>query len=626
MVKKGILNELIKIHDLKSLERHLIYSYLNHKNIDYTKSPLLSRYFQGFEQHTKLYLDVLTLEIDTIKSLENHLELIIPQADRKLNGAFFTPDYIIDFIIKEIKPKKDHKNLDPSCGCGAFLIGLTEYYKNNLGKSIRKTVQENIYGSDILEYNIHRTKLLLTIFALQNEEILEEDDFNLYHQDSLKADWQSQFDNILGNPPYVKFQDLSDENRDYLIKNWISVEGGTFNLYFAFFELGYKLLKPTGKLGYITPNNYFTSLAGESIRKYFQQKKCVSRIVDFSHKKVFDAQTYTAITFLNKRQNEAIIFDRIKDKYSPKDFLPIVNGSPNYLKDLSVKKWRLLKTDEQKNIKTIETIGTPIGKLFDICVGIATLKDDVFFVDGSKEQNGFYIKTTDNGIFEIEKGATKSVYKISNFKTQEEIEQNGRKIIFPYHLKSGAASPIPEQEFKTKFPKCYAYLLTEKETLLTRDKGKVKFEPFYVWGRTQGLTRTGKKILNPTFSQKPRFLIVEEEIAYFTNGYGLFFRQQEYESSLFEETINPITKVQNIDVVQKILNSYLMHYYVSKTSVAIQGGYPCYQKNFIEKFTIPEFSENEIETLRHLTDKQEIDDFLIEKYQISSFSVPNLSL
>lgn len=626
MVKKGILNELIKYQDLKTLEQHLVYSYLSNKNIDYTKSPFLSRYFKDFEQYTKLYLDVLTLEIDTIKSLENHLELIIPQTDRKLNGAFFTPDYIIDFIIKEVDPKREHKNLDPSCGCGAFLIGLTEYYKNYLGKSIRKTIQENIYGSDILEYNIHRTKLILTIFALQNDEILEESDFNLYHQDSLKTDWKLQFDNIVGNPPYVKFQDLSNENRDYLIKNWISIEGGTFNLYFAFFELGYKLLKPTGKLGYITPNNYFTSLAGESIRRYFQQKKCVSKIVDFSHKKVFDAQTYTAITFLSKQENEVITFDRIKDGYSPKNFLPIVNRSPNYLKDLDVKKWRLLKTDEQKNIKIIETIGTPIGKLFDICVGIATLKDDVFFVDGSKEQNGFYIKTTENGIFEIEKEITKPVYKISTFKTQDEVNQNTRRIIFPYNLKKGRALPILEQEFKTKFPKCYAFLLTEKEALLARDKGKVKFEPFYVWGRSQGLTKTGKKILNPTFSQRPRFLIVEEEVAYFTNGYGLFFREHEYENSLFSETISPITEVGNIDVVQKILNSYIMYYYISKTSVAIQGGYPCYQKNFIEKFTIPEFSISEIETLRNLTNNQEIDEFLIEKYQISSSSVPNLSL
>ncbi len=171
MVKKAILNELINTQDLKILEQHLVFSFLTNNKLDFTKSPILANYFKYFEQNTKLYFDTSTFEIESIKDLENHLELIIPQADRKLNGAFFTPDYIIDFIINEVKPQSNHKNLDPSCGCGAFLIGLTEYYKNTFGKTIQSIIKENIYGSDILEYNIQRTKLILTVYALQNGEI-----------------------------------------------------------------------------------------------------------------------------------------------------------------------------------------------------------------------------------------------------------------------------------------------------------------------------------------------------------------------------------------------------------------------------------------------------------------------
>jgi len=136
------------------------------------------------------------------------------------------------------------------------------------------------------------------------------------------------------------------------------------------------------------------------------------------------------------------------------------------------------------------------------------------------------------------------------------------------------------------------------------------------------LTRKGKKILNPTFSQHPRFLLVEEEDGFFTNGYGLYFRKQEY-SGLFVDTINPIAKIENIDVVQKILNSYVMDHYVSKTSVAIEGGYPCYQKNFIEKFNIPDLTEDEIKIIRRLVLPEDIDDFLFWKYQIN-LPVPNL--
>lgn len=623
-MNKGIINELHNSYDISLIEKHFIYSFLQSNQLNLDKNLIISELLKDFEPVPEIYLLVSTLEIKDLKLLENYLELLIPKNDRKVNGAFFTPTYIVDFIIKKVSPQNNDKCLDPSCGCGAFLIGLVEYYQKTFKKSIKATIRENIYGSDILNYNVKRSKIILSLFGLLKNEIIEESDFNIYDQDSLKADWKDSFEIIVGNPPYVKYQDLSDENRLYLINNWKTIENGTFNLYFAFFELGYKLLKVNGKLGYITPNNYFTSLAGISLRQYFLQKKCLTRIVDFRHKKVFDAQTYTAITFANKKINESIIFDKIEDEQSCKDFLLSANGSPNDLKNLNVKKWRLLKTTEQENIRIIENIGIPIKQLFNIAVGIATLKDEVFFVDSVNEKNGYLKKTTDNGTFLIEKEVTKPVYKISQFKSQEDIENNTLRIITPYHTDSKTASPILENDFQSKYPKCYEYLLSEKKKLESRDKGKSNYLPFYVWGRTQGITRFGKKILNPTFSKRPRFLFVPEEDAYYTNGYGIYFdRDHSNKVSLFEDSTHEMSKEENVLVVQKILNSVIMDYYVSNTSVSIQGGFPCYQKNFIEKFTIPNFSKEEIEILKSLSSKIEIDDFLINKYQVN-FPVPNL--
>ena len=189
MVNKGILNQLIKTHDLTSLEQHLVYSYLKNNKLSFQKNSILTSYFKDFEQNPQLYLDTSSLNISSIKELENYLELIIPVCDRKFNGAFFTPDYIIEFIINEIQPKENDTNLDPSCGCGAFLVGLTDYYKRTFKKPINKIIKENIFGSDILEYNIHRAKLILTIYALQNGEQLKDTDFNLYHQDKLENEF-----------------------------------------------------------------------------------------------------------------------------------------------------------------------------------------------------------------------------------------------------------------------------------------------------------------------------------------------------------------------------------------------------------------------------------------------------
>lgn len=615
MINKKAFKEITAKQSIEQVEKYLIQQYLLYKNLNASKSMILSPYLEtdlgndfNFEK----------LGINALKDLENYLELLIPQGDRKLNGAFFTPNFVVDFIIKELNPKETDRCLDPACGTGAFLIGLAAYYLKQYGKPIKKTVQENIFGSDILDYNIERAKVLLAILALENEEYIEAADFNLIRQDSLRHHWAHKYDVVVGNPPYVKYQDLSEENRTYLLQEWDTIKSGTFNLYFAFFELGYQLLDTNGRLGYITPNNYFTSLAGKNLRAFFLQNQCVNRIIDFSHKKVFDAQTYTAITFLNRKENAAILYDRIKQKDTPLQFIAKANGSPNNIKDLNIKKWRLLKTKEQKNIKIIETIGTPLKELFAICVGIATLKDKVFFIEGKESSGDFFIKKTEKGVFKIEKAVTKSVYKISNFKSQGDITSNTRKIIFPYTITSGQAKAIPEPEFQEKYPECYNYLLTQREVLGKRDKGKVIFSPFYVWGRTQGLTRRGKKILTPTFSQYPRFLIVDEEDAFFTNGYGIYFKNRANQTSgLFSDSISPLSLEENRDVVQKILNSCVMHYYVSKTSVSIAGGYPCYQKNFIEKFTIPNLTPDEIMTLKSVDAKEEIDAFLIKKYQLN---------
>ena len=608
MISQNQLDQFVARHGYHVAEKVIVNEFIKRNNVAFQSNSILAAYLQDFDSSD---YDLGISNFSEVRELTSWLEVLIPRSDQRINGAYFSPNYIVDFIINEIEPKKNETTLDPSCGSGAFLLGLAEYYKRRFQKPVKQTVKENIFGCDILPYNTERAKLILTIYALQGGENLDEGDFNLWHQDSLRTEWENQFDNIIGNPPYVKFQDLSDENRKYLLRNWRTTNKGTFNLYFAFFELAYKLLKPSGKAAFITPNNYFTSLAGESLRRFFHQKKCVSRIVDFSHRKLFDAQTYTAITFFNRARNDAIIYDRIEEKQSPESFLANVNGSQNSLGELNSKKWRLLKSKEQENVKIIETIGRPIGKMFEICVGIATLKDEVFFVEGSQCQGDYFVKNTAAGTFHIEKGITKPVYKISDFKEQQDIFANSRRIICPYVIEKNSYRVLSVEELKDAFPQCFAYLLSEKAKLSSRDKGKVLYEPFFAWGRTQGIAKFGKKILTPTFSRYPRFMLVETEESYFTNGYGIFFKRDE--GTLFDE---PLTKTQNIKVVQKILNSSVMHYYITKTSVSIEGGYPCYQKNFIETFSIPEFTQSEIDELEQLKEPKQVNHFLEMKYGI----------
>lgn len=607
------LNSLVKSFSIIDIEKHMVYSYIKNNSIKVERDCYISLYLKNFEPSSILLEEINKMGIITIDDISVAMELLIPSKDKKVNGAFFTPAYIADFILDTIHPSYNAKVIDPSCGSGAFLLAIARYYKKTYGKSISDCICENIYGSDILDYNIRRCQLLLSLLAISESESISVSQMNLLCCDSLKHKWQEHFDAVVGNPPYVKFQDMDEETRNFLIDNYRTTQFGTYNLYFAFFELGIQILTSNGKLGFITPNNYFTSLSGECLRKFFCDEKSIYRIVDFNATKVFDVQTYTAISFLNKKKNNDIEYDRIKKDLSPMSFLKKLKFTKNSYSALDSSKWRLLCGEERNNIEQIERCGESIGSLFNICVGIATLKDEVYIIQPCSEDSNYYNITRSGVHFKIEKKITRSVVKISDIKTPEDITLNTRRIIFPYISIDGKTTAIKEEVMQSKYPECYKYLLAFKELLAQRGKGKHTYTPFYAYGRTQGLNRTGVKLLTPTFSKTPRFLYDQDKNSFFTNGYGIYLRPQE--NCLFGR--NPIAMPENLDVMQKILNSVVMEYYIDKTSVAIEGGYPCYQKNFIERFSIPNLTDKEIKELRALKEINEINNYLIDLYHLN---------
>ena len=609
-MKEISLTALTNTYSVDEIEKNLIYNFVTENSVDYSQSCYIAKYLSDFTPNEKLVSQIQMLNHKKIEEIVVDMELLMPSEDKKTNGAFFTQQYIVDYIIQNVAPNEDSKVIDPSCGSGAFLLGIIRYYLNTYKKTICDIIKDNLYGADILEYNTRRSKLLIILFALMNGEIIDEGDIHIYTADSLRCDWPHKFDAVVGNPPYVKFQDLDDVTRTFLLESYQTTKLGTYNLYFAFFELGLALLNDSGRLGYITPNNYFTSLSGEPLRQFFQNNKSIYQIVDFDATKVFEVQTYTAITFLNKKDNNEIMYDRIDRGEIPVNFLEDITLTGNKYSDLSSKKWRLLCGNERNNIKVIENSGQTLGDLMNICVGIATLKDDVYFIDPIDEDKNFYYIKKKTGSFKIEKVITKPLVKISDMKNTSDIEANKRRIIFPYKTVKGKATPIEEEELKADYPGCYEYLLSVKDILEGRGKGKHTYTPFYMYGRTQGLNRFGARIYTPTFSLKPRFLFDNDEDGFFTNGYGLYFKEE----SLFG---NPVAQRENVDILLKIINSCVMDYYVTKTSVAIEGGYPCYQKNFIERFTIPQITEGQISELRDLTNPDDIDKYVCDLYQIN---------
>jgi len=614
---KNLSNLLTKYNSL-AIENALVQLFIENNGIQVKKNTFIKKILDNEGKDIPIIKNSLASEISgkSIVDFVNIFELLVPDNDKKINGAFFTPQFITDFMVSQSITSSSQKVCDPSCGCGAFLISATVFISKKYKKNVIDTIQENIYGVDISDYSVRRAKILLSLLALQNGEDTKDIKFNLETADSLITNWEkifsktikNGFDVVIGNPPYVKFQDLNKKLREKLYKEWQTLKTGNYNLYFAFFELGISILKEDGLLSYITPNNYFTSLAGIELREYLQSKTLIDKIVDFNHLKIFNAQTYTSVTFLTKRKKDFFSYERV-EKYEMLDTLKDLNFSKIYFNDLNNKKWRLLRNSDQLNIKKIENIGRKLGEITDIRVGIATCKDPIYFVDGSVLKGKYYEKVYQGKTYLIEKEITKPIAKISDFSIQEELNSNNRRIIFPYKKTNGRAEIIRENEIKENYPRCYEYLSSAREELLTRDKGNMEYPEWYSYARTQGLNFSGKKLLTPTFSLEPRFLLEQNDNSLFCNGYAIYLKDQ---TDLFSS----IQQKLDLGVLGKILNSQVMDYYIKRTSVSIEGGYPCYQKNFIELLGIPEFTPKELNFLNKEENNKNIDNFLIEKYDL----------
>lgn len=612
------LEKILNNHDPSIIETALVQLFVESNNISVKKNILIKQFLDdrcdGVISAKKLLTD--KIETKNITDLVNLFELLVPQGDKKINGAFFTPQNITGFIVSKTITSASQKVCDPSCGCGAFLIAATIFISEKFKKYIIDVIEENIYGVDIADYSIRRAKILLSLLSLKDGRDKKDIKFNLKTADSLIVDWkklfpkiEKGFDIVIGNPPYVKFQDLNKGLREKLYKDWLTLKTGNYNLYFAFFELGIAIMKTGGILGYITPNNYFTSLAGVPLREYLESNKLLEKIIDFNHLKLFEAQTYTCITFLKKSEKKFFYYERV-DNYEILHSLNKLQYSKIYFADLNNKKWRLLRNSDQENIKKIESAGKRLGDIVDIRVGIATCKDSIYFIDGSTLDNGYYHKSYLGKNYQIEKEITQPIAKISDFQIQDDLEKNSRRIIFPYRKDNGRVKIIKADDLKSFYPQCYEYFLATKEELATRDKGGVEYPEWYAYARTQGLNFFGKKLLTPTFSSEPRFLLEQDEDALFCNGYAIYPIK---ESNLFSKIEQQLT----LGALRKILNSRLMDYYIKRTSVSIEGGYPCYQKNFIELLGIPNFTSDELHFLNQENDGNKVDSFLMEKYGVN---------
>ena len=109
------------------------------------------------------------------------------------------------------------------------------------------------------------------------------------------------FDAVIGNPPYVR-QELITDIKPALKRAFPSTYDGSADLYVYFYDQGLQLLKPGGRLSYTVTNKWMRAGYAENLRAQFADKAWIEFVADFGHAKHFfpDADVFPSVICLRR--------------------------------------------------------------------------------------------------------------------------------------------------------------------------------------------------------------------------------------------------------------------------------------------------------------------------------------
>jgi len=199
---------------------------------------------------------------------------------RKSQGIYYTPAFVTKYIVQQtvgryLDEQGYHPHpprvLDMACGSGSFLIEafdtIDAYVAKERGQAHGNQVdifdrarqlevlQNCIFGVDKDQQAVDVARLNLLLRALHSREKLPMLE-NFQHGDSLRSEtWEGEkgYDIIIGNPPYVRAENMPREERDYYMSGVFETAYGRFDIFILFLERAIKLLKAGGRLGFIIP-------------------------------------------------------------------------------------------------------------------------------------------------------------------------------------------------------------------------------------------------------------------------------------------------------------------------------------------------------------------------------------
>ena len=597
----------LKRHGISSedaVNRLLVSLYAKYNEINVTyNTAICGALIRENDEDIDALQDLCSIVADThditisIETLLNCFEFVISPSDRVVNGSVYTPKDIRQRIIHECLdniPTEELKAIriaDIACGCGGFLLDVAEYLHDRTGNSFAHIYKHNLYGIDIQDYSIERTKLLLSLLALSHGEDVDFE-YHLWCNDTLEFDFTQiePFDVVLGNPPYVCWRNLPESTCERM-KQYEVCRYGNSDLYIPFFQIAIESLREGGRLGYIVMNTFLVSQNGMLLRRYLHERAYDMRIVDFRDQQIFKGKnTYTCLFFLNKQQAEDVAYCTVSQSDVEKPFA-YSRVAYNELQDKGG--WRL---NQSKQVAGFEQNGTPIGDYCHSRHGIATLSNKTYIFTPIGEDVRYYHLRKDGRTYRIEKGICRDIVNSNKFNSDVTLHEIKEKVIFPYRMGAdGRMEIIPLDEFRRHYPQTFRYLTSQYDELRKRDKGhQDNYPTWYAFGRTQSMILPRYKLFFPKIANHSLQCVLSDDSDLLLYN-GMAFVSDDLEQ---------------LQVLQRVLQSVIFWSYVKANAKPYSEGYVSLNGDNIKHFHVPNFSDAEKRELLALPSQEKVDEWL----------------
>lgn len=546
--------------------------------------------------------------------LGSEYENTLSSNNRKSMGKYYTPNFIIEYIINRTLVNADVvkdpyiKVIDPSCGAGYFLISAynilekkfsenleilkekykTEKYILELNGEKKELIGSNYWKKEHLQYHILKNCIYgadkdliaveLTILNLiQNNPNFSIDNLNIIACDSLiywekmvdNTDvsinkliefWNRKYDYVIGNPPYIGHKKLDLAYKSWLSKEYKSVFKDKSDISFCFFKRIHDILSKDGISGIITSRYFMESPTGSTLRKYLMENVDMLEIVDFYGTDVFKGVgVSTAIYFFQRKK-----IDKVKNH------IDIHKLNSNYKVKSTINIAEEINTDRFLNFKVLSK----------------NLSEDRWMLIPDK-YNNIYRKIQDRCTFKLDEiaqafqgiitGCDKAFIISQEDIMNKDIERNiikpwiKNKSVYKYKITeqdlyliySNNIDDFKNYQNSINFIECY------KSKLEKRREVKNGIRKWYElqWGRKEKLFES-KKIIFPYKSNTNRFAIDYNGFYFSADIYGLNIKEE------YEDTIS-------LEYLVGLLNSSVYEFYFKLFAKQMGKGIYDYYPNSI---------------------------------------------